>query len=348
MLAPDLDLTLDSEEASEAAPFEVEQDALDAAFRDLLDSADGASAAADPAPTAEGAASAAGEQGAGRSGPQPVHGDAEGVDALLVLGEAYLGQGLAGEALERFEKARQLLEEERAADESAGGDESEYRTVLSGIVRSFLLLDRSAQALHAATRLHEIAPDDPGGMRLLARTLSGAGEHGRAVALLERATTRDPEAAPLWVELGEARLTAGDLAGAEEALRHAISLDGAAAAAHVALGRVLERTNRFDEAAQELSIALELLPSYGEAALALAEVERRRGRRQVAVDVLVDLLHTDPYHLEALTRLGETLLEMGRTEPAATAFRRVLRFDPDHAAARVGLGRTRRNLTEVA
>ena len=163
--------------------------------------------------------------------------------------------------------------------------------VLSGIVRSFLLLDRPAQALHAATRLHEIAPDDPEGTggcgphalrRRRARPRRGASWSARP-----RGTRRRLRCGWSWGKPA----TAGDLAGAEEALRDAISLDGAAAAAHVALGRVLERTDRFDEAAQELSIALEPLPSYGEAALALAEVERRRGRRQVAVDVLVICAH---------------------------------------------------------
>src|SRR5690606_12300696 len=116
--------------------------------------------------------------------PMPA-GGVEAAEPLLLLGEVYLGQGLAGEALERLVAARKHLEAVDPAQEEEGEQgrrDIEIRAALSGIARSLLLLERADEAAQSATRLYEMAPDDVDGMRLLARALAGAGQHIRAAA----------------------------------------------------------------------------------------------------------------------------------------------------------------------
>lgn len=252
---------------------------------------------------------------------------AEPAEVLLLLGDVYLGQGLAGEALERY----------RAVLELDSADEEDVRRALLGAARANLDLGRFEAARGLAGRYCERVPGQAEGLRVLGRALAGSGEAGRAVAVLEEAAELLPDDPGLLTELGEARLGADDLAGAEQAWRRAIHVDGGAVAARVALGRLVAARGEESEAAAQFRAALALLPTYGEAALQLAKLEAAAGRSEEAVAVLVDLLLADPYHLDALTRLGRVLCDAGRMDEAETAFRRVLRFDPTNEDAAAGL-----------
>jgi cellulose synthase operon protein C len=255
-------------------------------------------------------------------------------DLLLVHAEIFLRQGLAGEALERF---NQVLEDPGAGSATAERFDDRRRRALLGRARSLLVLGRVPAARESAEKLCELAPEHGPALRVLGETLVRSGAYVRAVETLERARDFLVDDAGLLIELGSAYAGCDDDAAAEAALRGALRLDGAAVAAHVALGRLYRHTGRWDAAAQEFRAALGVLPSYGDAALPLAELELERGDATAAVAALVDLLTVDPYHLEALVQLGATLAAVDRVAEAHTAYERVLRFDPGNEAAARGL-----------
>lgn len=253
-------------------------------------------------------------------------GEADQRDLLLLQGDLFLAQELAGEALERY----QLLLE-RVEDEAE--DAGMARRARVGLTRALLLLDRVPEAVEAAEAAVRAHPGRPEVLRVLADALRRAGEPGRAAEILREAGPIGSDDPGMLLDIGESLLQAGDAEGAEASLREALRLDPGGLAARRGLARVLEATGREGEAAEELGRILEVLPSFGEAALALADLQVRRGRRAAAINALVKLLAADPYHIEGLYRLGVLLLQEGRRADAMTALERVRRFDPDHAGA---------------
>ncbi|MEN8374399.1 MAG: tetratricopeptide repeat protein, partial [Gemmatimonadota bacterium] len=265
-----------------------------------------------------GAARAAAERGAPRA------------EVLLVRAEAFLRQGFAGEALERFDA---LLAVE------AGDDLPEATRIAAelGRARSLLQLDRAAEALLVTTELAG-ARDAASALRVHGQALAANGRPAEAAEALERALEEGVEdRAGAALDAGHARLASGQGPDAERLFRLALSLEPDSPAAMTGLGRALAAVGREEEATATLRAALEALPSYADAAITLARLLRRTGDPSGAIATLADFLSADPYHLDGLHRLGEYLAAQDRVEDAATAFRRVLAFDPGHARARDAL-----------
>lgn len=254
---------------------------------------------------------------------------------LLLQGEIFLRRELSGEAIERFNAA--LGEIRRSA---VGDQDDALRRALHGAARSLLDLGRMAEAVEAAERLCELAPDDVEALRTLGDALARVGDHARAAIVLEQARLDAQDDVNLLTQLGAAYAAAGDPEGAESALRRAIRSDERAVGARVILADMLVQEDRLAEAEEEYRKALAALPTYGAAAFGLAALEERRGRPHHAVNTLVDLLGRNPYHLEALLRLGDVLLAAGHVDEARFAYRRLLHFDPKHEGALAALART--------
>lgn len=318
LLAPELD-AMAVVRAGDAVPaFEPEAGEVARAF----DGLETATAVADPLAAAEEALARGQLDRAAEAAQRAAVAGADAAEQLLLQGEIYLRQGLAGEALERFAAVGESVAGERAG------------RAWTGVARAALDLGRALDALDAADRALAFTPGDLDALRVRARSLSAAGRYAEAAETLEMLTGSAADVSTL-TELGRAYLGAGRVDAAEQALRAAVAEDEGALAARVALGHILARTERTHEASRQYEAALEVLPSYADAALPLAELHRGEGRLQDAVRVLVDLLSVDPYHLDALARLGMVLHEAGRREQAVTALTRVLRIDPGHEAAAV-------------
>jgi tetratricopeptide (TPR) repeat protein len=252
------------------------------------------------------------------------------MEVLLLQGEIFGARGFAGEAVERFNEALGEI----AREGVAGEQDEALRRALQGAARSLLELGRMQEAVEAAERLVELAPNDVEALRTLGESLSRVEDYGRAAIVLEQARLGAPNDVPLLTQLGAAYAAAGDPDGAESALRRAIAQDALAVGARVVLGGVLAEEGRPEEAEAEYREALRMMPTYGEAAFGLAKLEENRGRLREGIHVLADLLTHDPYHLEALVRLGDLLVRAGLKQEALYAFQRVLRFNPNDERAR--------------
>ena len=148
--------------------------------------------------------------------------------------------------------------------------------------------DLARDQLRAAARLR----DDAEVLGLLADAARAAGDGPAEAEALERLSALDPSSAD-WRRVGEMRLAAGDLEGAERALRRALARAPRDPAVNAALGRTHLRRGEPREAVEALRLA-------GDAGRAeLAALERRLhlerltasepGRLEAAVQALLDL-----------------------------------------------------------
>ncbi|MEJ2501706.1 MAG: tetratricopeptide repeat protein [Gemmatimonadota bacterium] len=234
----------------------------------------------------------------------------------LVHGRVLLRQGLAGEAIERFD----AVIASRSATLRAAG--------LEGRVRALLELGRAADAVKAAREL-----EAAGGPRALrARALLQAGRVADAAAAYRDAVTAGETDAETLTGYGTALLELRRPDEAEPVFRRALEA-APGGAARVGLARSLEAVGDQARALSAYREALEALPSYAPAALGLAELAWRSGRRQEALRTLVAFLELDPTDVDALVRLGAWLGELGRQEQAERALERALTLDPEHAGA---------------
>jgi len=238
---------------------------------------------------------------------------------LVTLGDIFLAQGLAGEALERYREARGLSP---ALVPAAMGE-----------VRALAVLRRHAEALPLAEWLAGACGDDVDALLLVAEVFAEQEAGDRAQALLAQARRLAPMRPDVLQAIGQLAHAMGDDLLAIESYRHAIALDEDFAACRVQLAERLRVAGLLEDAERELVAALASVPTYADAVLALAALRRETGAALDTIELLADFLGRDPYHLEALASLGESLYLAGRRDDARFAFDRVLRFDAEHVAA---------------
>lgn len=169
-----------------------------------------------------------------------------------------------------------------------------------------------------------------------AREKLGAGDDAGAIPLLQAALRRDPDAAAVWRELGEAQLRVGRQAAAITAFQEAARRGIGEPRVLWLLGRDAARARRWQDAVRLLAQAAASAPASGDPALPLlvwadlGEALLSRGRLAAgaeAIDRATDL----PEFFQASTRyrleLGELYRRRGELRLAA-------------ADARARLGRT--------
>jgi tetratricopeptide (TPR) repeat protein len=249
---------------------------------------------------------------------------------LLIRAEAFLRQGFAGEALERFEAILAV----EAGDSAPDGLRPEAEL---GCARSLLELGRVQEALAAAAALAG-ATGDPRALRVQGRALAADQRPAEAADVLERALeVAREDRAGIALDAGHARLSSGRGSEAERLFRVALAAQPESPAALTGLGRALASLGHDEAAVDTLGAALAALPTYADAALSLAALRRRAGDADAAIATLAEFLLADPYHFGVLHRLGDYLAADGRIDDAAVAFRRILTFDPGNARARASL-----------
>lgn len=165
------------------------------------------------------------------------------------------------------------------------------------------------------------------------------GAYERAIALLERAITLDPEYARAYLDLGRARLKLAVLqrsASRAEIVREsmemaekALGIDPLLADAHAALGQSHVARKEFDQAQAAFARALELNPNSIAAYEGLADLAQTTRQYESGLDYARRMMELDPASGAAQVRVARFLWALSRAEEAVVNTREAIRRNPE-------------------
>ncbi len=255
--------------------------------------------------------------------------------ALLVIGDSFASAGVHGEAYERYQQVRALMNAGEGSAAARTRDDIAHRAML-GEIRSACLLGRGANVIGLVERFGSHETNDADVLALLAAShASLADSYGTRVAraAIDRLLKLDPRSAALFHFVGDAAAFMGEAALAVILYRRALTLDPTRPSARVAIARLLQATGDHLAARLELVAALAMAPGFREARLELARLHRAGDRPQEAIRVLATHLERDSADVDALVLLAEALRAAHRADDARSAVQRARRFEPDHPEA---------------
>ena len=181
-----------------------------------------------------------------------------------------------------------------------------------------------------------------------AELLDEAGYSTQAIALLNAALSRTPEATTLLYSRAMIRERRDDLTAMEADLRSIIAHDADNATALNALGYTLaNRTQRLDEALQLITRALSLEPDEPAILDSMGWVLFRLGRLPEALQYLTRAYAAFP-DPEVAAHLGEVLWISGDTQRAQEIWHEAALLDPDHPVLRSTLERLQVPLPDLS
>jgi tetratricopeptide (TPR) repeat protein len=261
-------------------------------------------------------------------------------EAVCVCDEAdaYATRTEHGEALERYRRARVLVEVPSVADLEVPV-QLVWRRATLGEARSLCLLGRGVDALPQLKRAGVVWPHHPEVLALFAFATAAdvardpAGEATARNAML-RLLRQEVTSGALLHFAGDAAMMLHDDALALACYRRALAHDPARPSARVAIARILRERGDLLAARLELVAALSVAPQWRAAVLELARVPRDARRYPDARRLLAAVLKDRPTDSEALQLLIEVLVEEDRPADARIAVDCVLRHDPDSTGAR--------------
>jgi tetratricopeptide (TPR) repeat protein len=125
------------------------------------------------------------------------------------------------------------------------------------------------------------------------------GDLRAAEATFQKVTSMEPEYVDGWVNVARARLTEGNLEGAQEMLAKALELAPGLAKSHFFMGSVLKGQGRYDEALAHLEKARALYPRDRVVLNQLGRTLFLQRRYREAVEAFGAVLSVDPEDLQA-------------------------------------------------
>ena len=261
-------------------------------------------------------------------------------DAVRACDDAdgYSSRTVHGEALERYARARTLVDAPSLA-EMAPPVQRVWQRATLGEARSLCLLGRGAEALPQLKRAGAVWPHEPEVLALFAFAAASVADGDPISAVTARSAMlrllrQDVTSAALLHFAGDAAIKMRDEALALGFYRRALAHDPARPTARVAIARLLRERGDLLAARLELVAALSAVPNWRDAVLELARVHRDARRHADARWILVDVLKRRPTDVEALQLLIEVLVGEDRHHDARIVVDRVLRHDPDNTGAR--------------
>jgi tetratricopeptide (TPR) repeat protein len=254
-------------------------------------------------------------------------------EAENALGEAYNAFGDKKAARAAFEKAVAL---------NPGFAQAQVNLGL--VLAEAGEFDASADHLNRAIKAMGHTADAAYPHYLLAKACTAQNKVKEAAAQLQQAVVLRPDFAEAWSDLGAARKTLLDDAGALAAMKRAVELKPADAVAQYRLGAEYLRQNQAHLAVVHLQAAYRLNPEDQSTLNALQSALRQDGQTEEANKVrraLADLLHQrDEARQNALSAVrinneGAELQKSGDLRGAMEKYREALRLAPEHVGIRV-------------
>lgn len=166
-----------------------------------------------------------------------------------------------------------------------------------------------------------------------------------ATAFYEAVLKANPRDWETWNNLGNTRISAGDLAGGIAALRRAASLNPRAALTRRNLALALRDAGDLAEAENELRLMADDFPNDPIPLSYLFGLLQLQGWDADATTVLERALERDPQNIGMLIALGRQQLRTFAITEAQATFRRVLEIEPGNGDAFLGLADALKHLS---
>jgi protein O-GlcNAc transferase len=193
-----------------------------------------------------------------------------------------------------------------------------------------------AERLYAA--ILPQAPEQADAWHLAGVCSHQRGDHGAAVARIQRAIELDPNNPGYRNNLGLALKALHRFDQAIASFEYALHLNPDYATAHVSLGNMLKDQGELEQAAAHFRIALTHKPELAEAHNNLANVLKGLAQYQEAIAHYQTALRLRPELPEAHNNLGNVLKEQGRLNEAVASYQQALRIKPGYPEACLHLG----------
>jgi tetratricopeptide (TPR) repeat protein len=256
-------------------------------------------------------------------------------EAQNALGEAFI-------AFEDYQSARAPLEQAVALDANFAPARANLGATLLQLGQS----DAAAPHLDRAIALMGHSPDAAWPLYLRAKIFSGRGQVDKAAADLQQAVSLRDDFGEAWSDLGDARKTLRDDAGALAAFDRAVKINPADSVAQYRLASELLAQGKPHDAIPHFQEAVRLTPADQSALNGLQRALRADGRTEEADQVrekLADLFRAknteDRNSVEAIRLNNEAaaLEKSGDLRGALEKYRAALALWPDHTGIRTNL-----------
>jgi len=261
----------------------------------------------------------------------------DSAEAHNALGEALSNLNALGAARAEFERALQLAPKMALAHLNLGM-----------ILAQTEELARAAEHLDFAIAKLGATPDAARAHYLRAKVYTDLSQVERARAELQVAVKIAPDFAEAWSDLGEARKTLLDDAGALTAFERAVALSPSDPVALSRLGNELYREGKIKQAILELDKASRINPKDQTTLNSLQAALRADGQTaradQVKADLVAVLRERDQstqneFSAIRLNEEGAKLEKAGDMKGALDKYRQGLQLDPEDIGIRVDLAR---------
>ncbi|HWB99199.1 MAG TPA: tetratricopeptide repeat protein [Bryobacteraceae bacterium] len=273
-------------------------------------------------------------------------------ESLAHLGEAVRlrprsaeAQNALGEALRQFGESRKA----REAFSQAVALDAKLAPARVNLALMFVEAGQFSQAAPHLDRALELLGNEQDAAfahYLRAKIFTEEGTVEKAAAHLAQAVKLQPDFSEAWSDLGQARKTLLDDAGALAALERAVSLNPEGAVARYRLGAEYLRQGQAHRALPHLQKALQLNPQSQSTLYSLQMALREDGQPEQAEQVkrrLAELLRkrdqASQRGLQAiqLNNQGAQLEKSGNLRGALEKYQAALELDPNHVGIRVNV-----------
>jgi tetratricopeptide (TPR) repeat protein len=279
--------------------------------------------------------------------------DGNGAEALVQLGEAVrllprsaeahnaLGEALSGSG---------DLAAARGEFEKAVGLDPRFGQAHASLGMVLLQQGEPAQAakhLDLAIKLLGNTPDAAHTHYLRAKVYTEQGQVEKAVENLNAAVSLRPDFAEAWSDLGEAKNTLLDDAGALAAFQRSVQLDPENAVSQYRLGAAYLRQGETRQAVAHLRESFRLNPKNQSTLYSLQQALRQDGQTEEANRVKemlaavlreIDRESQDAFNALKLNNEGANLEKAGDVRGALEKYRAAASLDPEHVGIRVNFG----------
>jgi tetratricopeptide (TPR) repeat protein len=159
-------------------------------------------------------------------------------------------------------------------------------------------LAQSGQTGKAIQLLSSFGKDDPDALVALGNAYQMSGRNADAIKTFQHLIDIDPKNGLGYQNIGVIKLTANDVAGAEQSLRQALSVDPNLATTYTVMGVVFARTRRIEEAVTAWKRAVALDPTELDALYNLIGTLAQAGQVDEARAYGEQFLRTAPPQLQ--------------------------------------------------